>query len=811
VAESTIKLLVDASGAVGPLKKVTKETEKLEGATRDANGRLRDSKGKFIGVGVGARGAAKGVNRLGAALKGALLPLAGFAAAGKFFQGFQEADRAAAAVKTLGVNAKELQKQLEGVARRSDGLASTTQLMAAAYDVASAGFSDASDNSKILEASLKGAIGGMSDVATVSDAATSVLNSYGLSADKAGKLVDGFIQTQNDGKIIVGQYAVQIGRLAPIASAAGIGIDELNAAIATTTASGVPVESTFAGLRQGIASILKPSSEAEKLAKALGIEFNAAGLKAKGFGGVIDEIKQKTGGSTTAMTTLFGSVEAVGAILPIASGNMETFNKNLDNQRTKSGQSAKAAETMGNTVSKSVVKITNKISGLVRKLDVALGPAINGILVLIGGVIDAASAAITTLSIMFSMSKNKQIAIDVIKSGDLRGGFGRGLSGIDEIIGQDRRKELQREAGFGGLTNPLSNDNDRDKKFLQLLRNQPKIKEAISGPAKAAADTTTNLATESPEVLALRKRVEKLLEGLSGGSKGLSGGSGGGAIRSGSDPVEEARKLAELSAKRVQALKDQALISSATNETERKNFELNVDIAELQRNAEGFAQRDVEAQIAARIALEGKRNEAEKYKTTIQENAKAEADSLARFLSDFEAAFAQRDAQLEAQAEKMDQLYSSIGQTITSGIVDSLTAAVDGTKSLAEVASNTLRSLANIMLKFGLQTFLGGLGGGDPSSIFTKLFGGGRASGGSVSSSKSYLVGERGPELFTPGRSGSIAPNGAMGGVNVGTINITVENTGEQLNPAAQKQLAGQVQGIVLSTLANERRSGGML
>ena len=52
---------------------------------------------------------------------------------------------------------------------------------------------------------------------------------------------------------------------------------------------------------------------------------------------------------------------------------------------------------------------------------------------------------------------------------------------------------------------------------------------------------------------------------------------------------------------------------------------------------------------------------------------------------------------------------------------------------------------------------------------------------------------------------------GAGSGVQVGAINITVENTGDQLNPAAQKQLAGQVKGIVLSTLANERRSGGML
>jgi hypothetical protein len=70
------------------------------------------------------------------------------------------------------------------------------------------------------------------------------------------------------------------------------------------------------------------------------------------------------------------------------------------------------------------------------------------------------------------------------------------------------------------------------------------------------------------------------------------------------------------------------------------------------------------------------------------------------------------------------------------------------------------------------------------------------------------------PEAYVPlpdGRSIPVTMKGSGSGVNVGAINITVENTGEQLTPAAQKQLAGQVQGIVLSTLANERRSGGML
>jgi len=99
-------------------------------------------------------------------------------------------------------------------------------------------------------------------------------------------------------------------------------------------------------------------------------------------------------------------------------------------------------------------------------------------------------------------------------------------------------------------------------------------------------------------------------------------------------------------------------------------------------------------------------------------------------------------------------------------------------------------------------------------SGFQGQFAGFAANGGQIQGGKSYIVGERGPELFTPGASGFVTPNHALGmggGVQVGSINITVENTGEQLSPAAQKQIANQVQGIVMSTLVNERRSGGVL
>lgn len=50
-------------------------------------------------------------------------------------------------------------------------------------------------------------------------------------------------------------------------------------------------------------------------------------------------------------------------------------------------------------------------------------------------------------------------------------------------------------------------------------------------------------------------------------------------------------------------------------------------------------------------------------------------------------------------------------------------------------------------------------------------YGGGRAVGGSVSNGMSYLVGERGPEIFTPNTGGMITPNNRMGGT---TINLNV-------------------------------------
>lgn len=168
------------------------------------------------------------------------------------------------------------------------------------------------------------------------------------------------------------------------------------------------------------------------------------------------------------------------------------------------------------------------------------------------------------------------------------------------------------------------------------------------------------------------------------------------------------------------------------------------------------------------------------------------------------------DEQAKA-AERLAQTYRTIGDAIKTGVVDTLTAAVEGTKSLAEVASNTLRSLANTLLKLGINAALGSLGGGNPASIFTKLFGGGLANGGTATGGRSYLVGERGPELFTPGRTGSVTPNNALMGSSSIVVNVDATGSTVQGDAGEAKQLGDAIGVAIRQELLKQKRPGGLL
>lgn len=237
---------------------------------------------------------------------------------------FNSFDGAKAGLRSLGADVDDLERRAVAASKALGGVASRREILSSSYDIVSSGF-QGRDAIDIAAASKKASIaapngtGQLADSAVIGDAATSVLNAYGLAAKDVNAVISQMIGTVNAGKIEIGEYASLIGQIASTAAGAKVPLDELNTMIATATVAGVPASSAVAGFRQAISSILKPTAEAAKYAKSLGIEFNSSALESKGFIGLLEDIKAKGAGSTEGLTQLFGSVEAVGSIAPVVS------------------------------------------------------------------------------------------------------------------------------------------------------------------------------------------------------------------------------------------------------------------------------------------------------------------------------------------------------------------------------------------------------------------------------------------------------------------------------------------------------------
>ena len=350
-SESINQLRARAVAAFEAIKASGTASARDIAAAQDAlNNRLQDLDSQLGDTGDTARDGGGGFDILTAAIGAATLALGGFIRAS--YQTGRATDTSLRALSTLTDDSKGLHKELQQLSKELGYQVTATELATTGYDVLSAGFNKTADVVEILKNSQKAAVGGFAEIGVVADAVTTILNAYGKGVGETEKVTSQFIQTQNDGKIIVSQYAQQIGGLASTAAASNVSLEELNATVSVATASGVRVESAFTGLRQAISSIVKPSAEAEKVAEKLGIKFDAATLKQKGFAAVLEDVRKKAGGNAQALGILFGSVEAVAAVQP-ALNDFEKFTEFIERQKNAAGEADKAFQKMNGSIASS--------------------------------------------------------------------------------------------------------------------------------------------------------------------------------------------------------------------------------------------------------------------------------------------------------------------------------------------------------------------------------------------------------------------------------------------------------------------------
>lgn len=239
-----------------------------------------------------------------------------------------------------------------------------TDINEALYQAISAG-ADTAHATELVGVAVKAAKGGFTDTTTAVDGLTSVLNTYGMATTDAQSLANQFLITQNKGKTSFGELATTIGQVAPVAKSTGVGIDELLSGVASLTANGLSTSSAMTGMKAALSNIIKPTSDAQKMAKELGIDFSTTALQSQGLSGFMKTLAEKTGGNTDKMAKLFGSVEGLNAMLTLtSSGGMKLMGDTMSEMQNNTTALEDAYGAMTNTVTAQVDVLKNKLSNM---------------------------------------------------------------------------------------------------------------------------------------------------------------------------------------------------------------------------------------------------------------------------------------------------------------------------------------------------------------------------------------------------------------------------------------------------------------
>ncbi|KOR24204.1 phage tail tape measure protein [Clostridium sp. L74] len=274
---------------------------------------------------------------------------------------------------------------------------------------------------------------GFTETSTAVDGLTTVLNSYGLEADKATDISNQMLICQNLGKTTFGELASAVGKITPITAQLGVTTEELFSSLASTTAQGLATSESVTALKAAMSNIIKPSKEAGEAAEQLGIDFSISALQSKGWMGFLQDVKkglsnaspefdklsqsmsdnahkmlelenagkkgtkeykelskaqknaskdlermaQAADSPVSAMATMFGSVEGLNSILMLTSENgMKKYNASMQEMQTNTTALEDAYNKMEQSTEAKFAKAINKAKNSLMELGIKALPIV---------------------------------------------------------------------------------------------------------------------------------------------------------------------------------------------------------------------------------------------------------------------------------------------------------------------------------------------------------------------------------------------------------------------------------------------------
>ena len=247
-----------------------------------------------------------------------------------------------------------------------------------------------------------------------------------------------------------------------------------------------------------------------------------------------------------------------------------------------------------------------------------------------------------------------------------------------------------------------------------------------------------------------------------------------------------------------------ALVIKLNLERENKIKELRKQGLEIGSEAELQAY-DMITQTQAHVLAAYDKAEAEKAATKAikdQEKALRDAASAAKLAHKM----------AKEAAKDVLELSKSIGSSMESAMMSM----VDGTKSVKDAFKDMASSIIKELYRIYVVKKITGMITGAIDARFapdvakTAAVAGVAANGGPVQAGQRYVVGERGPEMFTPNVSGTITPNSQMGGNGVTVVqNINISTGVQQTVRAEIRQMMPQIAQSAKAAVVDSKRRGG--
>lgn len=329
-------------------------SKQMEDVNRELNGFKKELKAAGVDVdGLGGK-----VQKNTVTMKGALaslskvakvttVALVGIGAAS--VKSFADTEYSVKKVQTISTRSfDEIKTGAYDLAKKYGG--SVDGILEANYQLVSS-MGDIAESQYVMETASQLSLAGFTTLEGGMNALTSVMNAYKMEIKDVGMVADTLMTIQNAGITNINELQASLYNVLPTAASLKVSFLDISAAMATMTNNKVPTAQATTQLRQALVELAQGGSKADKIFRQIaGESFQQFIASGGNMAEAFELIANSAEKSNMSLYDIFGSTEAVGAILNVTGENMEKFKRNQEAMSKSSGTLAKGTETMSKTL-----------------------------------------------------------------------------------------------------------------------------------------------------------------------------------------------------------------------------------------------------------------------------------------------------------------------------------------------------------------------------------------------------------------------------------------------------------------------------